>query len=113
MEDVVLGDWAGCWPPAEWARIPEEAKGTPLTLAQAEPHMRGWDVPQGAGSPDAHGLWVWTTHRFIWATQYDGIVKFSCAPRDPRSLEREGRRRARRRAPPPPIGRWKADIPGG
>ena len=85
VEAVVLGDWSSL---DGGANIPEEKKGTPLKLDRAEPFMRGWRVVQGFGNPHAHGLWVWTTRRFIWTTQYDGSVEFSCAPRNPPLFER-------------------------
>jgi hypothetical protein len=84
VEAIVFGEWG--WsgrgepdPPP----IPEEIRNIALSLEEAKPYMRGWEIYGGFGAPECYAMYAWTDSRIIWITQYDGATGLDCAPRNP------------------------------
>lgn len=84
IEAIVFGQygWNGYGEPQPPA-VPAEKQGVILTPAEAEPLMKSWKFYGGYGSPNCYAVYVWTSARVIWVTQYDGSTSLSSAPRNP------------------------------
>jgi hypothetical protein len=92
---VVFGAWG--WsstpqPGAPWEPgynepdpppVPFDKRGVVLSLEEARPFMGNWCFIGGYGAPECYAVRIWTTHRIIWVTQYDGATCFDSAPRNP------------------------------
>lgn len=63
--------------------IPKNKRGVLLTLEEAKPFMDGWTFHGGYGSPECYATFIWTNHRVIWVTQYDGSTTLDSMPRHP------------------------------
>lgn len=95
VEALMFGPWGWGVAPREgnkWelgydepepAPVPFEKRGVVLTLDEAKPYMQSWDFYGGYGAPDCYAAYIWTNHRVIWVTQYDGATTLSSAPRNP------------------------------
>lgn len=84
--------------PPEWAVIGEmgwhgyekderhapglQRKGELLSWETARP-LLDYEYSNGYGAPDCHAVWVWTSTRVAWVTQYDGSTAVDSAPRSP------------------------------
>ena len=87
VKAIVFGPWG--WdgynepdPPP----IPGEKQGKIMPLEEAAPLMEGWSFSGGFGAPECYAVYIWTTRRIFWVTQYDGATSLSWAPRYPRSI---------------------------
>lgn len=63
--------------------VPFEQRKRILTLEEARPFMKGWSFHGGYGAPTCYAAYIWTNHRVIWVTQYDGSTSLSSMPRNP------------------------------
>lgn len=84
VEAVVFGawGWSGYGEP-DPPPVPTELQGMVLTFKEAEPLMRSWSFYGGYGAPECYAVRIWTNHRLIWVTQYDGSTRLNSAPRNP------------------------------
>ena len=86
VEAIVLGRgrWER-WPDGEDPRglLPADVVGVPLSLADAEPHMRTWRFGGGHGQACNRPAVVWTDSRIITVGEYDGATRLVSLPRHP------------------------------
>lgn len=87
VEGIVFGSWGwgGHREPFD-VPVPPNVRGKVLTLEQAAPYMDGWSFYGGFGAPKCYAVYVWTTSRVIWVTQYDGATDLDSAPRNPMEI---------------------------
>lgn len=96
VESVIFGPWGWGRAPykteQEWELgffepdpppIPFDKRGILMTAEQAAPLMQTWSFNGGYGSPECYAVYIWTSHRVIWVTQYDGATSLDSAPRNP------------------------------
>ena len=74
-EETVIGEESVISP------IPWDKRGIVLTWAEARPLLDYFDA--GYGSPGCHHIYVWTTQRVLFISQYDGSTSLESVPRDP------------------------------
>lgn len=84
VEAIVFGEWGwgGYGEPSPPA-VPKEKRGILLSPAVARPLMQSWSFCGGFGAPECYAAYIWTNHRVLWVTQYDGATGLNSAPRNP------------------------------
>lgn len=94
IEGIVFGAWGwGSIAPGdgfepgygepEPPAVPVELRGKVLSPEDAEPYMQSWSFSGGYGAPDCYAVYIWTSERVFWVTQYDGATWLDSAPRNP------------------------------
>lgn len=84
IESIVFGDygWSGYNEP-EPPAIPVDLRGKPMEIDEAAKYMKTWSFYGGYGAPECYAVYIWTTERVMWVTQYDGATGLNFAPRNP------------------------------
>lgn len=87
IEAVVFGPWGwdGYGEP-DPAPVPESMQGRLLPWNIARTYMQNWSFYGGFGAPECYAVYIWTSERVFWVTQYDGATSLSWAPRWPQEL---------------------------
>ncbi len=70
VESIVFGDYGGIEPNPPL--IPEEKRGICMSLDEAEPLMKNWNIYGGFGCAECYALYAWTNLRIIFIKEYDG-----------------------------------------
>lgn len=95
VEAIVFGPWGWGSAPQDgkaWdlgygepspPPVPFEQRGTVLSADVAREYMHGWSFRGGYGAPCCYAVRIWTTHRVLWVTQYDGSTGLNSSPRHP------------------------------
>ena len=87
---VVIGEygWGANWEQPGFGEefainpIPWDKRRIVLTWAEARP-LLDYDFDAGYGSPGCHHIYIWTTQRVLFISQYDGSTTLESVPRDP------------------------------
>lgn len=83
VEAVVIGEMG--WGDYGKERVPnyaEQPKGVLLSWEEAKRWLN-YDFSDGYGAPECNAVFVWTTNKVMWVTQYDGSTCMNSAPRNP------------------------------
>ena len=84
IEAVVIGEmgWGGDYGSEKITDYEKQPRGVVLSWADAAPIL-DYEYNTGYGSPECNAVYVWTTERVLFVTQYDGSTCISSVPRHP------------------------------
>ena len=81
---VVIGHygWGSDEEEETLAKVPDAMKGVMLTAGQAKP-LLSYEYDSSFGAPKCHAVYLWTSTRVIFVSQYDGSTSIEAVPRLP------------------------------
>lgn len=83
IESVVIGEMGwGDYGNAGVPQYAEQRREELLTWDQAKP-MLDYDFDDSYGAPGCNAIYVWTTNRVLFISQYDGSTNIEWVPRNP------------------------------